>query len=291
MAKWRQRDERTRALQSFEEKDQQLQTLQTLQTSAHPCPGGRARCADRHRIRRGTRHSESCSGSSWALASPSAWRRSTLVSARRRLAGRAGGLPLLARIPPPKSRMQKRDELAIVVEPKQAVAEAFRLLRANLDFVRLSAGEVRTILVTSAVQKEGKSTTAANLAVAEARSGQAGRAGRPRLRRPYIDRFFHLRAVEGVTDVALGKLELSEALQRIDLRLGAPEAAAVAPSPSAASSTPVADARRARRPRLGAASARSGGVRGVVPPCRDPRSASRGLRHGDRRHATRPPGG
>ena len=32
--------------------------------------------------------------------------------------------------------MQKRDELAIVVEPKHAAAEAFRLLRANLDFVR-----------------------------------------------------------------------------------------------------------------------------------------------------------
>jgi Mrp family chromosome partitioning ATPase len=74
--------------------------------------------------------------------------------------------------------MQKRDELAIVVEPKQAAAETFRLLQATSTRA-LERGEVRTILVTSAVQKEGKSTTAASLAVAGSLR-QAGRVGRPR---------------------------------------------------------------------------------------------------------------
>ncbi len=104
----------------------------------------------------------------------------TRVRSTSELAEGLGGLPLLARLPPPPSKIQKRDELAMVVQPKHNAAEAFRLLRSNLEFVRLSAGDVRTILVTSAVEKEGKSTTAANLAVAEARSGPAGRPGRPR---------------------------------------------------------------------------------------------------------------
>ena len=145
----------------------------------------------------------------------------TRVRSTGEVSERLGGMPLLARLPPPSRKMQKRDELAMVVQPKHNVAEAFRLLRANLDFVRLSTGEVRTILVTSALEKEGKSTTAANLAVVEARSGRRVALVDLDLRKPYLARFFRLTAAAGVTDVALGKVELRHALQRIDLQLGA----------------------------------------------------------------------
>ncbi len=64
----------------------------------------------------------------------------TRVRSTAELAGGLGGLPLLARIPPPPKKMQKRNELAMVVQPKHNAAEAFRLLRTNLDFVRLSRG-------------------------------------------------------------------------------------------------------------------------------------------------------
>ncbi len=166
----------------------------------------------------------------------------TRVRSAAELSDGLGGLPLLARIPPPTSAMQKRDELAMVVQPKHTAAEAFRLLRTNLDFMRLSAGEMRTILVTSAVEKEGKSTTAANLAVAEARAGRRVALVDLDLRRPYLDRFFRLSAVEGVTDVALGRVELSQALQRIDLSLGAPEPGSVPPSLLSTFRSPVAQA-------------------------------------------------
>ena len=70
------------------------------------------------------------------------------------------------------------------------------------------------------------------------------------LRRPYIDRFFRLTAVEGITDVALGRIELEQAMQRIDLHLGAPDAGAVVPSLLNGSRTPGRRGRRARRARL-----------------------------------------
>jgi Mrp family chromosome partitioning ATPase len=130
----------------------------------------------------------------------------------------------------------------MVVQPKQSSAEAFRLLRTNLEFIRLSSGEVRTILITSGLEKEGKSTTAANLAVAEARSGRRVALVDLDLRRPYIDRFFRLTAVEGVTDVALGRARLGDALQRIDLSLGAPDPAGLPPSMLAATGSAVASA-------------------------------------------------
>ena len=56
---------------------------------------------------------------------------------------------------------------------------------------------MRTILITSAVEKEGKSTTAANLAIAEARAGRRVALVDLDLRVPYIDRFFGLMHAAG----------------------------------------------------------------------------------------------
>ena len=227
---------------SLEEKDQQLQTLQTLGTSSSVVvrPAGLGAQIAPHPKRDGALGLilgiMLGFGVAFGLEALD-----TRVRSTSELAEALGGLPLLARLPPPTSDMKKRNELAMVVQPKHNAAEAFRLLRTNLEFVRLSAGDVRTILVTSGVEKEGKSTTAANLAVAEARAGRRVALVDLDLRRPYIDRFFHLTAVEGLTDVALGRIELERAMQRIDL-LGTPDPGAIIPSLLTGSRSPVAEA-------------------------------------------------
>jgi capsular exopolysaccharide synthesis family protein len=124
------------------------------------------------------------------------------------------GLPLLARLPEPPRRLRGKNRLAMLAEPHGVQAEAFRMLRTNLDFVNLDRG-VRTIMITSAVQSEGKSTTAANLAVALARTGRRVILVDLDLRRPFLDRFFRLGGRPGITDVALGHAELDEAIASV----------------------------------------------------------------------------
>ncbi len=130
------------------------------------------------------------------------------------------GLPQLARVPPPPKALAKDDQLVMIAQPTGTSAEAFRMLRTNLDFATLEIHGARTILVTSAVEKEGKSTTSANLAIAEARAGRRVALVDLDLRVPYLDRFFGLLHAEGITDVALGNTSLRSALKRIDLDTG-----------------------------------------------------------------------
>jgi Mrp family chromosome partitioning ATPase len=126
------------------------------------------------------------------------------------------GLPLLARLPEPPRRLRKPDRLVMVDAPRGVHAEAFRMLRTNLEFVRLNGG-VRTIVVTSAVEREGKSTTVANLAVALARGGQHVALVDLDLRRPSLHRFFGAETAPGLTQVALGRTTLQEALVPVQL--------------------------------------------------------------------------
>jgi Mrp family chromosome partitioning ATPase len=122
-------------------------------------------------------------------------------------------LPLLARLPAPPKRLRVADQLVMLEDPDSPSAEAFRLLRTNLEFVNLEAA-ARTLMVTSAVEGEGKSTTAANLALALARSGRKVVLVDLDLRRPFLDHFFDLTG-PGLTEVALGHVQLEQALARI----------------------------------------------------------------------------
>ncbi|MGH2883791.1 MAG: CpsD/CapB family tyrosine-protein kinase, partial [Solirubrobacteraceae bacterium] len=92
-----------------------------------------------------------------------------------------------------------------------------RMLRTNVEFAALGK-DVQTIMVTSALEKEGKSTTMANLAVALARSGKRVVLVDLDLRRPFIDRFFDLGGHSGVTNIAVGHVSVGEALVPMVLR-------------------------------------------------------------------------
>ena len=129
------------------------------------------------------------------------------------------GATMLARVPAPPKRLAAADKLVMIEDPSGVEAEAFRMLRTNLEFVAVDT-RVRSLLVTSALEGEGKSTTAANLAVARSRAGKHLALSDHDLRRPYVDRFFDLRGRPGVTQVALGRTTLDEAL--VPITLGGP---------------------------------------------------------------------
>jgi capsular exopolysaccharide synthesis family protein len=124
-----------------------------------------------------------------------------------REAATALGLPLLGRIP----RLKREHLLVVAEDPHSAGAQAFRMLSTNLDFT--SDGErARKILITSAVSGEGKSTTAANLAIALARRGHHVVVVDLDLQGPSLADLFSLDGHVGLTDVAVGNANLRDAL-------------------------------------------------------------------------------
>src|SRR5918999_2414935 len=124
------------------------------------------------------------------------------------------GAPLLARIPEPPRRLHGTNRLVMLADPNGTDAEAFRMLRTNLDFVSLER-QAGAIMVTSASEREGKSTTFANLGLALARSGKRVVLVDLDLRRPFLDTLFGLEGTAGVTNVALDLVTLDEALATV----------------------------------------------------------------------------
>ena len=124
------------------------------------------------------------------------------------------GLPLLTRIPIPPRSLRKAGSLGMLDDEGGLQTEAYRKLRINLDFANLQI-KARTIMVTSASEQEGKSTTVGNLAVALARAGRRVVLVDLDLRKPYLDHFFDLTGRPGLTDVALGNVTLDQALWSI----------------------------------------------------------------------------
>ncbi len=126
------------------------------------------------------------------------------------------GLKLLGRLPAPPQRLRKKNRLVMLADPFDPHAEAVRTLRTNIEFANLGI-EARMIMITSAVEQEGKSTTAANLAVAFARGGDRVILVDLDLRRPFVHCFFDHESRPGITDVVLGKVELSDALFEVQI--------------------------------------------------------------------------
>jgi Mrp family chromosome partitioning ATPase/capsular polysaccharide biosynthesis protein len=120
-------------------------------------------------------------------------------------------LPLLARLPAPNRRLRRESRLPMLSNPNGVHAEGFRVLRMNLDFAILKAG-AQTVMVTSPLQREQKSTTVANLGLAFARAGRQVVLVEADFRCPMLDTLFGLDGRPGLTDVAVGRVELRDAL-------------------------------------------------------------------------------
>jgi receptor protein-tyrosine kinase len=102
------------------------------------------------------------------------------------------------------------------LRPAETPSEEFRTLRTRLEQLQ-SVRALRTVLVTSPSPGEGKSFTAANLALAE---GQL--ADNPTLlcdfdlRTPILHSVFRIDRSPGISDYLLGKADLHQALRRIE---------------------------------------------------------------------------
>ncbi|GGK71112.1 polysaccharide biosynthesis tyrosine autokinase [Ornithinimicrobium pekingense] len=110
-------------------------------------------------------------------------------------------------------------------------AEAFRAVRTNLQFID-AAEQPRVLLFTSTLPGEGKSTTAANLALTLAAAGVPVCVVEADLRRPRTLEYMGLENSAGLTSVLIGQADLDDVLQPYGDHLMALGAGPIPPNPS-----------------------------------------------------------
>jgi len=91
-------------------------------------------------------------------------------------------------------------------EPRSPITETYRSLRTNLQFLAID-NPLRVILITSSGPGEGKSVTAANLAVVFARAGKSVILVDADLRRPVVHKIFGLKNRIGLTTCLVNDVE------------------------------------------------------------------------------------
>ncbi|MDQ4214285.1 polysaccharide biosynthesis tyrosine autokinase [Microbacterium sp. ASV81] len=103
--------------------------------------------------------------------------------------------------------------LIVHADPRGPRAESFRALRTNLQFLAVDDGP-RVFVVSSAGPGEGKSTTAANLAIALAETGARVALIDGDLRLPRVADYMGIEGGVGLTDVLIGRIDVADALQK-----------------------------------------------------------------------------
>ncbi|MBD7996071.1 polysaccharide biosynthesis tyrosine autokinase [Arthrobacter sp. Sa2CUA1] len=96
--------------------------------------------------------------------------------------------------------------------PQSPRAESFRQIRTNLQFASVN-NKSKTVLVTSSLPSEGKSTTATNLAIALSQAGQRVVLVDADLRRPMVANYLGLESSAGLTTALVGTSHVQDLLQ------------------------------------------------------------------------------
>ncbi|WP_173107789.1 CpsD/CapB family tyrosine-protein kinase [Bacillus sp. KH172YL63] len=103
-------------------------------------------------------------------------------------------------------------KLIAKVNPKSPISEQFRTIRTNIQFSSVDQ-EYRSIMVTSSGPGEGKSTTAANLAVVFAQQGKTVLLIDADMRKPTVHYTFNFPNTTGLTNVLTRQVALTEAVK------------------------------------------------------------------------------
>lgn len=138
----------------------------------------------------------------------------------------------------PKKALRGYEELDLEIQkiavrdtPRSPISEAYRMLRANLKFMSADK-ELKVIVVTSSVPKEGKSTVATNLAVAMAQTERKVLLIDGDLHRPNQHKIWGLTNSQGLSNLIVGQAEIKKAIRNVMDNLDVLTSGVVPPSPA-----------------------------------------------------------
>jgi capsular exopolysaccharide synthesis family protein len=124
------------------------------------------------------------------------------------LLGKMATLGFLPHIETRRSKKSERrvPEMLSANEPRSGFAESVRQIRTALQY-SLAGHSPKTILVTSAMPSEGKTTVATNLAIAMAQNGQRTVLVDADLKKPSVHKLFGASRENGLSEILAGKVE------------------------------------------------------------------------------------
>ncbi len=125
----------------------------------------------------------------------------------------------------------EKQPLLTGVDPHSVRAEAYRQLRTNLQFIDVD-DHPTCLVITSSIPGEGKSTTAANLALAIAQGGSRVALVDADMRRPSVAKNFELVGEVGLTSVLIGKAGIDDVVQPASDGLDVITSGPIPPNPS-----------------------------------------------------------
>ncbi|PFA34898.1 tyrosine protein kinase [Bacillus cereus] len=99
-----------------------------------------------------------------------------------------------------KKKTDGRRQLIAYEQPKSSVSEQYRNIRTNIEFASVDK-KIRSLIVTSANPSEGKTTTAANVAIVFAQQGKKVLLIDADLRKPAIHQMMQVDNMFGLTSV------------------------------------------------------------------------------------------
>ncbi|WP_409290503.1 CpsD/CapB family tyrosine-protein kinase [Peribacillus sp. SCS-37] len=120
----------------------------------------------------------------------------------------------------------KRRNLVSITNPDSRISEQYRSIWANLKYIKRNTRSQR-LLITSPNEGDGKSTSAANLAVTMAMQKEKVLLIDANLRNPALDYIFKLTNARGLSDVLIGSHSFEEAVHpsrigRLDILTSGP---------------------------------------------------------------------